>query len=657
MSNESKPQEWFYLQNDTWNGPFKTSGLKELVKKGLVDPSTLLRLGVAGAPIKAHQVKSLFPNYQGDEQAATYSIKNEGILSILNDAPTMIGGAIIVVILLGILIFGLTQSDKKTTAGPSPSDKKATADSGQNGFKGASENSSKPDPQMPSKNVSQESLAEGIASIEKQMVIVPAGRFMMGDQSDRLERFQVTITKPFYMGKYEVTQEQWESVMGNNPSEAKGAKLPVTDVSWEDCQDFIKKLNAKTNGGYRLPTEAEWEYACRAGTTTAYSFGDSLSKSDANYGDRTAGSIKPVGTYKPNAFGLYDMHGNVMEWCNDWFDSFLQKDGEVTDRKGPATGDTRVLRGGSFIVNASGASSFTRIFNFPTLRVNFCGFRLARTADTKTAVGAPKVPIPEPAVVMPATVNILVAPFTEAKAKEVQKSLAKSLQKEVEEKVDLGQGIKLNLVLIPAGKFMMGSPASEEDRFDDETQHEVTLTKPFYMGKYEVTQEQWEGLMENNPSKIKGAKYPVTNVSWEDCQEFIKKLNAKPNGGYRLPTEAEWEHACRAGTTTAYSVGDSLTKSDANINGESTKAVGSYKPNAFGLYDMHGNVWEWCEDWLGYYPAGSAIDPMGPATGDRRVSRGGSFDSGVSLARSSDRFGNSPTFRYYGDGFRLVRTP
>ncbi len=121
------------------------------------------------------------------------------------------------------------------------------------------------------------------------------------------------------MGKYEVTQEQWEAVMGNNPSETKGAKLPVTDVSWEDCQEFIKKLNAKTNGGYRLPTEAEWEYACRAGTTTAYSFGDKITPKDANYWDSKIGKSVAVGSYKPNAFGLYDMHGNVWEWCEDWY--------------------------------------------------------------------------------------------------------------------------------------------------------------------------------------------------------------------------------------------------------------------------------------------------------------------------------------------------
>ncbi len=225
--------------------------------------------------------------------------------------------------------------------------------------------------------------------------------------------------------------------------------------------------------------------------------------------------------------------------------------------------------------------------------------------------------------------------------------------------IDLGKDVKLEMVLVPAGKFKMGSPANEKGRGSNETQHEVTLTKPFYMGKYEVTQEQWEAVMGNNPSFTKGVKFPVTNVSWEDCQKFIKKLNGKTSGGYRLPTEAEWEYACRAGTPTAYSYGGNLTKSDANIDGDSIKAVGSYKPNAFGLYDMHGNLFEWCEDWYGDYPAGAATDPKGPVTGKGRVMRGGSFISDVSLARSSNRndYILTPTFRIYYEGFRLARTP
>ena len=241
--------------------------------------------------------------------------------------------------------------------------------------------------------------------------------------------------------------------------------------------------------------------------------------------------------------------------------------------------------------------------------------------------------------------------------KDITKEPTKKESSGKEEVTDLGKDVKLEMILIPAGKFVMGSPASEKGHRVNETQHEVTLTKPFYMGKHEVTQEQWDAVMINNRSFYRGPKLPVTSVSWENCQEFIKKLNAKTSGGYRLPTEAEWEYSCRAGTTTAYSYGDSITKNDSNVEGLSTKVVGSYKPNAFGLYDMHGNVWEWCEDWKVDYPKEAVIDPKGPEAGKNRVLRGGSF-TGVGMhSRSANWFDNLPsTWNIDYLGFRLAKT-
>ena len=498
--------------------------------------------------------------------------------------------------------------------------------------------------------------------LKLEMVLIPAGKFVMGSPESEEGRHknetqhEVTLTKPFYMGKYEVTQEQWEAVMGNNPSRDKGPKLPVTNVSWKDCQKFIKKLNAKTDGGYRLPTEAEWEYACRAGTKTAFSFRDKITPKDANYNDSKIGKPVAVGRYNPNAFGLYDMHGNVWEWCEDWYGDYPA--GSVTDPKGPATQEIPVLRGGSFICHGLIACSSFRRFLTPVDRLYDGGFRLARTDDVKDTV-ATTVIKPDSYVIIPATGNLLVVPFTEAKAKKVQRAVAKSLQKEVEEKTDLGKEVKLEMVLIPAGTFMMGSPKSEEDRYDKETQHLVTLTKPFYMCKFAVMQVQWQSVMGNNPSGDKGPKLPVTNVSWNDCQEFIKKLNKKTDGGYSLPTEAEWEYACRAGTTTAYSFGDEITPQDANYRASDIGKpieVCSYKPNAFGLYDMHGNVCEWCEDWYGDYPVGNVTDPEGPSTGKSRVLRGGSFFSYELFARSSFRNNSTPANRGSAAGFRLART-
>ena len=505
-----------------------------------------------------------------------------------------------------------------------------------------------------------EDLGKGLSL---EMVLIPAGKFMMGSPASEIGRdisekqHEVTLTKPFYMGKYEVTQEQWEKIMGDNPSQVKGEKLPVTVVSWNDCQEFITKLNAKTNVCYRLPTEEEWEYACRAGTSTAYSFGDNITPTNGNYKDSNIDKIIAVGSYKPNAFGLYDMHGNVFEWCENWKAEYPE--GSATDPKGPAMGEHRVLRGGAFYsIKSSVCSSFRNSDN-PILRFNNVGLRLARTVDIKAAVGTPTTPKPDPAVVMPATENLLAAPFTETKAKAAQKEVAKSLKKEVEEIADLGNGINLEMVLIPAGKFMMGSPQTEIGRHVSETQHEVTLTKPFYMGKHEVTQEQWQAVLGSNPSDTKGENLPVNNVSWNECQEFIKKLNANTNGGYRLPTEAEWEYACRAGTSTTYSFGGEITPQDANYADSKIGkpvVVGSYKPNSFGLFDMHGNVWEWCENRYGGYPSGAVTDPQGPATGTNRGMRGGSFISNKFEIRYSSRNGSRPIDRDNHYGIRLAKT-
>ena len=516
---------------------------------------------------------------------------------------------------------------------------------------------------------------------ELGMVLIPAGSFLMGSpatENGRIYRetqHKLTLTKPYYLGKYEVTQEQWEAVMENNPSVTKSAKLPVTNVSWNDCQEFIKKLNTKTNGGYRLPTEAEWEYACRAGTTTAYSFGNEITSQDANYGDSKIGKPLAVGSYKPNAFGLYDMHGNVWEWCEDWYLDYLA--GEVTDPRGPATGGNRVFRGGSIGDHQSYARSSNRNFNPPSFQNHLLGLRLAKTANFKISkpdfieeakakqMELVKLKQEEEAMVKRMEL-VKLKQEEEAKAKQLelvklkQEEDAKAKQMKLvklkqEEEVKFAF-IEKDLVLIPAGKFLMGSPASEMGRLTGERQYQVTITKPYYIGKFEVTQEQWENVMGDNPSVTKGAKLPVTDVSWLYCQEFIKKLNAKTKGGYRLPTESEWEYACRAGTTTAYSYGASLTKSDANIDGASIKPVGNYRPNAFGLYDMHGNVWEWCEDWYGEDSAGSVTDPQGPATGTSRVMRGGSFVINESFARSSTRGILSPAGRSGGGGLRLART-
>jgi formylglycine-generating enzyme required for sulfatase activity len=227
---------------------------------------------------------------------------------------------------------------------------------------------------------------------------------------------------------------------------------------------------------------------------------------------------------------------------------------------------------------------------------------------------------------------------------------------------------------IPAGTFLMGSPATEEGRYDEEQQHQITISKPFYMQTTEVTQGQWKALMGTEPWKgtkfskyvKEGAKYPATHVNWDDAVAFYKKLSAKEGKTYRLPTEAEWEYACRAETKTAWSFGnDEKALGDyawhdenaSDIGEEYAHQVGLKKPNAFGLYDMHGNVYEWCHDFYkdDYYKQLPEKDPQGPAQGSSRVLRGGSWLAYTRDSRSAfrNRFGADD--RYNDLGFRLVR--
>ena len=235
--------------------------------------------------------------------------------------------------------------------------------------------------------------------------------------------------------------------------------------------------------------------------------------------------------------------------------------------------------------------------------------------------------------------------------------------------------IGMEFKLIPAGTFTMGDASG----WDNETPHEVTLTKPFKMGVHEVTQAQYEQVMGVNPSKFKGADNPVETVSWYDAIAFCRRLSALPTekaagNVYRLPTEAEWEYACRAGTNTKYSFGDDASDLEQYAwydenSGKETHAVGGKLPNAWGLYGMHGNVHEWCQDWYGDYPSGSLTNPTGATSGSgvaqavgkavdsSRVVRGGSWDYAAVLCRSAYRFRLYPSYRNYRIGFRVCLSP
>ncbi|MHB8952036.1 MAG: formylglycine-generating enzyme family protein [Pirellulaceae bacterium] len=223
----------------------------------------------------------------------------------------------------------------------------------------------------------------------------------------------------------------------------------------------------------------------------------------------------------------------------------------------------------------------------------------------------------------------------------------------------------MKLVLIPAGKFVMGSPVDESHRSGDEgPQHRVQITAPFHLGVHEVTQSQYERIMRANVSSFNGSTHPVERVSWDDAVSFCEKLSALSEERaagrmYRLPSEAEWEYACRAGSTTPYSFGDDAdaVEDHAWVDGNSsstTHPVGEKLPNAWGLYDMHGNVWEWCADWFGAYPKTPVDDPRGIATGASRAIRGGCWLSSAKDCRTANRLGHPPDSRYFFLGFRVA---
>jgi formylglycine-generating enzyme required for sulfatase activity len=245
--------------------------------------------------------------------------------------------------------------------------------------------------------------------------------------------------------------------------------------------------------------------------------------------------------------------------------------------------------------------------------------------------------------------------------------------------------VGMKLMLVPRGKFMMGSPDTERGRTANERQHEVEISQPFYMGAFEVTQEQYRKVMGSNPSGfaptgklahlVRGLdtrNFPVETVSWHDAIAFCKKLSALPaekseRRTYRLPSEAEWEYACRGGAKeySPWGLGKTLTAADARINGRGAPGgdrpttVGSYKrPNGFGLHDMHGNVWEWVNDWRddNYYAVSPKVDPQGPASGTYRVLRGGTWASSPTECRSAYRAMNPPGERNEYCGFRAACT-
>ena len=583
---------------------------------------------------------------------------------------------------------------------------------------------------------------DGQGVVTQRMRWIAPGSFMMGSPKQEKGRYsdegpqnRVSITKGFWLADTPCTQELWQAMTGTNPSQHFGPKRPVEKVSWDDVTDALNGLSQRLLGlDPGLPSEAQWEYACRAGTTTVYNVGDTLSPEDANFAGELNGTCD-VKRYRPNAWGLFDIHGNVWEWCRDGKRKYSET--PQVDPTDDSEGSNRVIRGGSWFDVVRYVRSACRSRFVPGHRGSLLGFRLLSLASSEPSrFGAAEVfshvfsihdfdakPIEFPlADLVPVSRQPTLKSESEP-ARSTRTStllLSSNLEKIRYERVEkpewavaYGQDpygtyadirvdglgvettpVRQRLRWIPPGRFQMGSPEGEPGRRDDESLHEVTLSHGYWMFDTPCTQRLWQAVMSNNPSTFKDPDRPVENVSWDDANEFAASWNRKLTRfgiEFRLPTEAEWEYACRAGTASAIYSGDLEILGDANApaldaiawyGGNSgheydldasesleyswlsdqqypakrggTRKVKGKAPNALGLYDMLGNVWEWCSDWYSPYGGDSSIDPTGDIEGSARVVRGGSWFGGAAHVRSAYRHAHAPVIRSGYLGFRLL---
>ncbi len=475
-----------------------------------------------------------------------------------------------------------------------------------------------------------------------EMIWLPGGIFTMGDDTWG-PAHEVTLGH-FGIGKYPVTFEEYDAFCeaeGKEKPEDRGwgrGRRPVICVSWDDAREYCQWLSKQTGQRYTLLTEAQWEYACRAGSTGAYCFGDDEKQLSeyAWYGeDLQKGSTHPVGEKRPNDWGLHDMHGNVWEWVHDWYGEYPSE--PQTNPSGPDSGSLRVRRGGAWYDDAGYCrSACRRGWSDPGSRDLDLGFRLARLGPLDSY------------------------PFTLPKESESLPRPTPGLRDPLS---DGSPGPMM--VWLPGGTFTMGQDDSPYD--DEKPAHEVAVSA-FSIGQFPVTFEEYDQFCEaTNREKPNDAKWgrgkrPVIYVSHGDATAYCEWLSKQTGEHYRLLTEAEWEYACRAGSTTRYCFGDDEAELGdyawyGENAGEQTHPVGEKRPNDWQLYDMHGNVWEWVHDWFGDYPSESQVNPNGPESGSGRVSRGGAWFGDAVICRSACRYDwGDPGCRDRDLGFRLART-
>jgi|GEM_PF-1615497 len=530
---------------------------------------------------------------------------------------------------------------------------------------------------------------------------IDGGTFTMGQSGVATPTHTVTVS-PFFMGKFEVTNAEYCAFLNDNAEgnateggstwwDASGSstyngildggagattrytvrtgfeKRPAVYVSWYGAVAYCNWASEKdgltpcydpydgsgdkgspsewrTRNGYRLATEAEWEYACRGGTTTTHYWGEFIDGDYCWYGVNSVSNHHEVGGKIANAFGLFDMSGNANEWCSDWYASY--SGASATDPTGPDSGSERVIRGGCWFSGPDDCKSAIHDHCIPNSLDGGIGFRIVRS------------------------------------------------------------GTCASMSTLAGGTFTMGQTGVATPN------HQVTVS-PFYAGRYEITNTEYCAFLNNNSEgnatedgatwwsnsvnayngildggvsaiprytmKSGYEKRPVVYVSWNGAVAYCNWASIKDGltkcygdtgsrglpsvwrnkNGYRLATEAEWEYACRAGSTTAYYWGDTIDGAYcwySNNSGSNHHDVGGKTANTFGLFDMSGNVWEYCSDYYTGYTADTVTDPTGPDTGGERIVRGGGFADDELCSRSAFRYKYTQSFTFDSFGFRLVRT-
>ena len=586
-------------------------------------------------------------------------------------------------------------------------------------------------------------------SLGMKFALIDSGMLDMGSpesdkdaEPDEKPVHRVRISKSFYLGTTEVTRAQfrkfaeekpyltqaegnppgswgwneatqkYQGVPGlnwKNPGFDQDDDHPVVNVSYNDAKAFAAWLSQKEGKSYRLPTEAEWEYSCRAWSTSRYSFGDdpeglaavgnvcdgTAKEKHPNWAESIAARddhvfTAPVASFRPNKFGLYDMHGNAWEWCSDGYDADYYKHSPVDNPTGLESSPNRVHRGGGWLDVPSNFRSGNRHGGSPNSRSAHLGFRLALDLPGTTS-GSPVTVVSNsgrsPASHLAAVEPKSPEPAPPAQPKPTPPDPPKAPEVKIELKPVGGGGCK----------FLMGSREDNFDSYDNEKpQHEVWLN-PYFLGQTEVTQQQYTAVMGHNPSSFTPTgrlgnrvqvnstdDYPVENVSFYDAIKFCNALSKRhgrapyykitnendehpvieiidPKGmGYRLPTEAEWEFVCGTGARSKYAFGNDPDQAVHYAwvfdNAEfMTHPVGGKTANAWGFYDMHGNVMEWCWDRFGAYGPGLLENPRGPqGETRRRVVRGGSFRIESVHCRPTIRSSEAPGEKNERMGFRVA---